>query len=256
MPSHRTTGLSPDQFTELCRRVRGHVGAWNAPTGRPRALALGQAVKATVMYFKNNLTQEVIAELLAVSQATVSRVIAEIEPVIGQVLAKDVPAVPDALAGRVIVVDGTLAPCWSWAQAPELYSGKRHTSGHTHQVLVTLDGRLRHLSDPLPGCTHDTRAPRESGLLEVLDAANAIGDKGYLGTGILTPVRKPKGRPLPPGQKDFNAQVNSLRAVVERAISHLKTWRVLHTDYRRPRASYPTAFNAIRALHFFKLSYE
>ena len=256
MPSHRTTGLAPDQFIELCRRVCEHVGRWNAPTGRPRALALGKAVKATVMYFKNNLTQEVIAELLAVSQPTISRVIADLEPVIAQVLAEDVPAVPDALNGRVIVVDGTLAPCWSWADTPELYSGKHHTTGHNHQVLVTLDGRLRHLSDPLPGRTHDTRALRESGLLEILDAANAIADKGYLGTGMLTPVCKPPGAHLPPGQKDFNTQINALRAVVERAISHLKTWRVLHTDYRRPRSTYPTAFNAIRALHFFKLSYE
>lgn len=256
MPSHRTTGLSPEQFTELCRRVCDHLGPWNAPTGRPRALALGAAVKATVMYFKNNLTQEAIAELLEVSQPTISRVIADLEPVIGEVLAEHVPAVPDALAGRVIVVDGTLTPCWSWAQAPELYSGKHHTTGHNHQVLVTLDGHLAHISDPLPGRTHDARAVRDSGLLDVLDAGNTIADKGYLGLGILTPVRKPPGRELPPGKKDFNTQVNSLRAVVERAIAHLKTWRILHTDYRRPRASYPTAFNTVRALHFFKLTYE
>ena len=192
MPSHRTTGLSPEQFTELCRRVRDHIDSWDAPTGRPRALTLGAAVKATVMYL-NNLTQEVVAELLAVSQPTVSRVITKIEPVIAQVLTDHVPDLPEALTGRVAVLDGTLTPCWSWADAPELYSGKHHNTGHNHQVVVTLDGRLLHLSDSLPGCTHDARALRESGLLEVLDAANAIGDKGYLGTGILTPVRKPKG---------------------------------------------------------------
>ncbi len=256
MPSHRTTGLSPEQFTELCRRVCDHLGAWVAPTGRPRALALGAAVKATVMYLKNNLTQEVIGELVGVSQSTVSRVITEIEPVIAQVLANHVPDLPEALTGRVAVLDGTLTPCWSWADAPELYSGKHHTTGHNHQVVVTLDGRLLHLGDPLPGRTHDTRAVRETGLLDVLDPPNTIADKGYVGTGLLTPVRKPPGQELPPGQKDFNTQINALRAVVERAISHLKTWRALHTDYRRPRASYPTAFAAIRALHFFKLSYE
>ena len=151
MRSHRTTGLSPEHFTELCRRVSERIGWWIAPTGRPRALALGAAVKATVMYLRTNLTQEVIAELLAVSQPTVSRAIAEIEPVIGAVLAECVPEVAEASTGRVVVLDGTLAPCWSWADAPELYSGKHRTTGHNHQVMVTLDGRLLHVTDPLPG---------------------------------------------------------------------------------------------------------
>ena len=52
-----------------------------------------------------------------------SRAIAEIEPVIAAVLAECVPEVPEALTGRIAVVDGTLAPCWSWAPAPELLTG-------------------------------------------------------------------------------------------------------------------------------------
>ena len=208
------------------------------------------------MYFKNNVTQEVIGELLEVSQPTVSRVIAELEPVIGRVLAEYVPELDEALIGRTAVVDGTLTPCWSWADAPELRSGKHHTTGHNHQIVTGLDGRLLHVGDATPGRTHDTRAVRDTGLLATLDPTNTIADKGYLGTGILTPIRKPPGGELLDWQKTFNTQVNSLRAVVERAISHLKTWRVLHTDYRRPLASYPAAFTAVRALHFFKLSYE
>lgn len=72
-------------------------------------------------------------------------------------------------------------------------------------------------------------------------------DKGYLGTGVLTPIRTPPGGQLLDWQRQFNGQINVLRAVVERAISHVKTWRALHIDYRRPQASYQTAFEAIRA---------
>jgi hypothetical protein len=208
------------------------------------------------MYFKNNITQELIAELLNVSQPTISRVIAELEPVIADVLADHVPDLTDSANGRVTLVDGTLAPCWSWADTPELWSGKHKTTGHNHQVAADLEGRLIHISDPLPGSTHDARAAAETNLVNLIDPANSIGDKGYLGTGLLTPFRKPPGRELLPWQKEFNKQVNSLRAPVERAIANLKTWRALHTDYRRPQVSYPTAFNAIRALHFFKLAYE
>jgi transposase len=253
--SKRTTGLSAEQFAELCRLVLAAVD-WHAGCGRPRALTLGHAVKATVMYFKNNITQDVIAELLDVSQPTVSRIIAELEPVIGDVLDDYVPDPAEALTGLVTLIDGTLTPCWSWADAPELRSGKHHTTGHNHQVVTALDGRLLHVGDPLPGRVHDARAVRDTGLLDTLDVANSIGDKGYLGTGLFTPYRKPPGGELLDWQRTFNKEINSLRAPVERAISHLKTWRALHTDYRRPLRTYPTAFNTIRALHFFKLRFE
>jgi hypothetical protein len=36
--------------------------------------------------------------------------------------------------------------------------------------------------------------------------------------------------------------------VIERAIANFKTWRCMHTDYRRPKRTYVAAFNAIRRL--------
>lgn len=103
----------------------------------------------------------------------------------------------------------------------ELYSGKHHTTGHNHQFVVTLNGRLTHVSDPLPGSCHDTKAVRESKILETLDPGNMFGDKGYVGTGIITPFKKPRGGKLLDWQKEFNTQVNKRRYVVERAIAKL-----------------------------------
>lgn len=239
MPSHRTTGLTVEQFAVLCTKVKEAVGVWQRPKGRRRCVTLPVALKVTVMYFKNNLPQEVIGELVGISQSSVSRLIARLEPVIATVLADSVPPAAHAFLDRVALVDGTLAPCWSWAEAPELYSGKHHTTGHNHQVVCDLQGRLLYLGDPLPGCTHDTRALRDSGLLERLDLPNTIGDKGYIGTGIHTPKRKPAGQPLHDTIKAYNKDINSLRSAVERSIAHIKTWRMLHTDYRRPVSTYP-----------------
>jgi hypothetical protein len=53
-----------------------------------------------------------------------------------------------------------------------------------------------HISDPLPGNTHDTKAIRVTGLSELLSDNNPVGDKGYIGTGIITPHRKPAGGEL------------------------------------------------------------
>jgi DDE superfamily endonuclease/Helix-turn-helix of DDE superfamily endonuclease len=254
--SKRTTGLSAEQFLALCELVTEAVGTWQPTTGRPRALSLNKAVKVTVMYLKNNITQEVIGELLTVSQPTVSRVITELEPIIGDVLDGYVPDLATEVTGRVAVVDGTLCPCWSWADAPELYSGKHKTTGHNHQLVCDLTGTLLHISDPVDGRTHDTKAITDTGLLTTLDATNTIGDKGYLGTGVVTPFRKPAGGELNEWQKEFNTTINKMRWVIEQAIANFKTWRCMHTDYRCPRHTYPTTFHAVRALHFFKLRYE
>jgi YD repeat-containing protein len=75
------------------------------------------------------------------------------------------------------VVEGSLCPCWSWADAPELYSGKHKTTGHTHQFVCDLSGNLLRISDPLAGNTHDAKAIHETGLSELLGDDNTIGDK-------------------------------------------------------------------------------
>jgi hypothetical protein len=254
LPGQATTGLTVAQFDELVARVEYRV-VWDRGMGRPRQLTLRQAVKATVMYFKTNVTEEVIGELLFVDQSTISRAISDLEGVIAEVLEEFVPDVATELDGRVGVVDGSLCPCWSWADAPELYSGKHKTTGHSHQFVCDLSGNLLHVSDPLPGKTHDAKAVDDVGLSEILRQDNSIGDKGFIGRSITTPFRTPPGGELLDWQKEFNTTINKIRYVIERAIANFKTWRCMFTDYRRPVRTYPTAFRTVRALHFFKLRF-
>jgi hypothetical protein len=131
------------------------------------------------------------------------------------------------------VIDGSLCPCWSCTDSPELYSGKHKTNGHSHQFVAGLSGELTHVSDSLPGKTHDARAIADTGVVELLDPANSIGDKGYLGTGVITSFRKPPGGELLDWQKEFNTAINKLRYVIEQAIANFKTWRVIHKWRRR-----------------------
>ena len=254
LPGQATTGLTSEQFDELVDRV-GQRLVWDSGRGRPRELTLRQTVKTVVTYFRTNITQEVIAELLFVDQSTISRAISDLDEIIAEALDEFVPELPEEIQGRVVVVDGSLCPCWSWADVPELYSGKHKTTGHTHQFVCDLFGNLLHISDPLPGNTHDAKAMHETGLSELLGKDNAIGDKGYIGTGITTPYRKPVGGELLEWQKEFNTAINKIRYLIEQVIGHYKTWRCMHTDYRRPQRTYSTAFNAVRALHFFKLRF-
>ena len=78
-----------------------------------------------------------------------------------------------------------------------------------------------------------------------------LGDKGYIGHNTLTPFRKPEGGELLDLQKEFNKQINKIRYVIEQVIANFKTWRIMHTDYRRPLATFPETISAVVALHFY-----
>ena len=155
------------------------------------------------------------------------------------------------------MVDGSLLPCWSWRKHPELYSGKHHTTGHNVQVVASLEGRVLHISDPLPGKTHDIAALRQHGLDAALDLSNTIADKGYQGLpDAITPIKKPRGGELDDQDRAINHDINSLRAAVELANAHIKNWKILHTDYRRPLKTFNTTLNAVRGLIFFTMDFE
>ena len=136
-------------------------------------------------------------------------------------------------------MDGTLLPCWSWRAHPELYSGKRKTTGMNIPVACTITGCLAWISDPIPGSRHDNHCLGESGVLLSADPRNWLGDKGYIGNNMLTAFRKPEGGQLLDWQKEFNKQTNKIRYVTAQVIANFKTWRIMHTDYRRPQATFP-----------------
>jgi hypothetical protein len=69
---------------------------------------------------------------------------------------------------------------------------------------------------------------------------------------MITPIRKPPRTALHPSHKEFNSQVSSIRATIERVIANLKTWRILHTDYRRPLHTFPETITAVLALEFYQ----
>jgi len=132
-----------------------------------------------------------------VEQSTISRIITCLTPLVEQATQECRPTAneaAEATKGAIALVDGTLWPCWSWDGESQLWSGKYKTK-----------------------------------------AGGVFGDKGFIGTDyITTPIRKPECRELLQWEHEWNNQVSSFRAPVERAVATLKTWRVLFIDYRRP----------------------
>lgn len=249
---YHTTGFSKDDIITLCELMAQRFPARPKSTGRKRAMGLFKSVVVTLAYLRRNHVQAELAEYYATSQPTISRTIAAVTPMLVQVLGDWVPTADDLDPDRQLIVDGTLLQCWSWSKHPELWSGKHRTTGLNVQAACTLGGTLVWVSDPMPGRTHDAKALRTSGLLDTDAGPSHLGDKGYIGLGMLTPIRKPPGGQLLDWQKEFNTTVNSIRAAVERVIANLKTWRILHTDYRRPLKTFAEAISAVIALEFYR----
>lgn len=222
----------------------------------PPVLGLFNSIVVTLTYLRRNRVQAEIAEMFGVSQPTISRAIRALVGVLGTVVIDHVPVADDLDPRSQYIVDGTLLPCWSWAGHKELYSGKHKTTGLNVQVACDLYGRLAWVSDPIGGCRHDSAALAISGVLDTLDPGNWMGDKGYVGAAMITPIKRREKQELLPWQKEFNTAVNRIRYMIERTIANLKTWRILHTDYRRPLETFTETIATVIALHFYKISCE
>ncbi|QNV38412.1 helix-turn-helix domain-containing protein [Rothia terrae] len=107
MHNKRTTGLTSAQFaTPLNKNL-----IWNQPGTRPRKTSLTQAQKITLIYLRHNITEDLLADIFDLSQATISRIINRIESALLKLTELKVPEleslknVPGSL-----VIDGTLIP--------------------------------------------------------------------------------------------------------------------------------------------------
>jgi DDE superfamily endonuclease len=254
----RMSGLDAEQLDELEDYVAELLEEpWDKGNGRPRELTLREALIVASGYARNNITEEIWAEIFDVDQSTISRYIVFLTPLIDKATAEFRPSAEEAARatrGAIALVDGTLWPCWSWSGERELWAGKYKTTGHGSLIIANLSGRITYVSDPVPGNQHDMAKLKKSDCEMVLKAAGGVfGDKGFIGTDyITTPVRKPQHRDLYMREHDYNNQVSSFRAPVERAVAQLKTWRILFTDYRRPLKTFPSSFRAAMGLYFFK----
>jgi len=257
------TGLRYEQLHQLSLRVLGRAGDVVRPGGRPAAIGLFRSVAMVVTLMRKNITQEVAGAVFGVSQATVSRRWDLLRPLIGQVLHDCVPH-PAEIAGRqgTLLVDGTVCPVWDWSALPGLFSGKAGYPGMNIQIAATIAGDLAAVGPvPVPGARHDAHALQASGLKELIAGTHAAADLGYTGVdGIaIVPVRTPPGGQLHDSQAAFNKDLSAIRAAVERAVAHLKTWRMLSEEggrFRPPPGKFESALKAITGLFFFTNYYQ
>ena len=287
---HNFTGLSVEQFDELCRAVRRKSAEARLEAAKPRQRAVGggrkphltleDQVLVVLMYYRLYVTQVLLGYLFHLDDSNISRVITGVRPHLLEVLPLPVQETPllSHRGGRRIssleellkkhpelkevLVDATEQEIQKPKDKQKRqgnYSGKKRHTLKT-QVCSTATGLLLHITRSLPGRLSDLNLLRGTGLLRDLPAELRVRvDKGYDGVDkdfpdrhFHQPYKARRNKPIDFIQKCCNQIENRLRVPIENALAHLKRFKLLAGIYRGPHATYDDTFLTIAGLHNFR----
>ncbi|MGQ4725822.1 transposase family protein [Streptomyces tunisiensis] len=224
-PSGVDVSSSTLRFLALqLRRHRRAIGS------RWRRLSAGRQALLTLAHLRMGHTYAQLAAGFGVGTMTAYRYVAEAVELLTALAPGLTDVVRTASAKAYLILDGTLLPIDRIAADRPFYSGKHKRHGMNVQVIADPFGRLLWVSPALPGAVHDIRAAREHGIIDALTEADipCWADKGYRGVGGT--VRIPcwgRWEALSAGQQAVNRSHAKIRALVERAVATLKSWRLL-----------------------------
>ncbi|NEB75820.1 transposase, partial [Streptomyces sp. SID14478] len=181
-------------------------------------------------HLRNATTYAQLAAGFRVGTSTVYRYVTEAVDLLATLAPTLAQAVRAASMKAYVLLDGTLLAIDRIAADRPFYSGKHHKHGINVQVIAGPFGELLWASPALPGAVHDVRAAREHGIVNALDQAGITcwADKGYQGAqGTIRVPFRGRWSTLSAGQQAVNRSQAKIRALVERAMATLKTWRLL-----------------------------
>ncbi len=242
--------LSTRTLSRLADLIRAHRGQRRC---RWRRLEPGRQALLVLAHLRNGDTYARLAAGFQVGTTTAWRYVREAVDLLAA-LADDLQAATGRAARLAYaILDGTLIPIDRVRDQRPYYSGKHKRHGVNVQVVADAAGRLVWASPALPGATHDLTAARQLHLIDALSSATVMtfDDKGYQGAGgtIRTPFKRHRHRPrLSRRQKAINRDHARIRALGERAVATLKTWKILAKLRCCPRRA-TAIVQAILALH-------
>jgi hypothetical protein len=214
---------------------------------RWRRLTSGRQALLTLAHLRNGHPYAQLAAGFGVGTTTAYRYVAEAVDLLAALAPTLEEAARTASTKAYLLLDGTLLPIDRIAADRPFYSGKHKKHGMNVQILADPSGRLLWTSPALPGAVHDLRAAREHGVIRMLTDAGITywADKGYRGAGGT--IRIPywgRWETLSDGQKAVNRSHAKIRALVEKAVATLKSWRLL----RKLRCSTTRITDLVRAV--------
>jgi hypothetical protein len=230
---YRLPGLSLRAGEYVVGLVHEEFGDWDCVRGRPRAVSAVGALRLALCHLRRNCTYGELAEDNEVSASTAWFYVRLMTVFLADVLGCSDEDLRGAVAGKMCLVDGSLVPVLNWRHRRDLYSGKHRRYGVNVQAIVDIHGRVVGTSRAFPGSRHDSWCFEQVGWNAVLvGSGGGVGDAGYQGCGLVSPIKKRPGVDRLEHDTEFNAGLAKIRAGVEWGFAHLKNWRILAGRYR------------------------
>jgi hypothetical protein len=268
------TGITPAAFDHLLAELQPRYDAAEARrknrpgrkrkpgAGRKHALPLADRLLALLMYYRTYTTHAFLGFLFGIDDSAVGRNINPLQPLLAGIF-----RIPER---RVELDEGDIRELFFDATERAIprptrgqrayYSGKKKRHTVKHQVVVvrrrkpTGPGakprrvRVAAVSRAFPGKTHDKKVYDRTRIVCPRGVPRA-GDTAYVGTGLRTPRKKPRGGELTARQKAGNRRVSRRRIVVEHGIGKMKVWRIAAERYRNPRRRHTLIMKNVAGLH-------
>ncbi|TWD11708.1 DDE superfamily endonuclease [Streptomyces sp. T12] len=197
-------------------------------------------------YWRTNLTLRQLAPLFGVSKSAADRIIDHLGPLLAFHPRRRFRK------GTVLIVDGILVPTRDHTVAEQ---SKNYRYSTNHQVVIDADTRLVvAVGRPVTGNRNDCKAWEFSGAKDAVGRTTVIADGSYRGTGLVIPHRRDPGQnELPNWKEEHNVSHRKIRARVEHAFAHMKTWKILR-DCRLKGDGVHHAMLGIARLHNLTLA--
>ena len=268
------TGITPAAFDGLLAQLtprydqaearrKDRPGRRRRPgAGRKHALVLGDRLLMLLIYYRTYVTHAFLGFLFGLDDSAVGRNINPLQPLLAGIF-----RIPERRVGlgedeiRELFFDATERPTRRPVRGQrEFYSGKkkRHTI-KTRVVVVRRRKppgpaatprrvRIAAVSRSYPGKVHDKKIYDATRVVVPRDAKRT-GDTAYLGTGLETPTRKPRGGELTAEQEVGNRGIACRRVAAEHGIGKMKVWRVASERYRNPISRHTMVMKNVAGLH-------
>ena len=284
-PFRALTGLTVAAFDDLAEQLvpaieralregRDRPGrARRVGGGRSFSLDARDRLLLVVVWLRRYPTYDVAGFLFGVAKAIVCRAVAEVLPILeasgrdtmrmpdpGKHRRKDLDALLAETPELAVIVDSFEQPVQrpeSRAEADRWYSGKKKRHTVKAQVAVCeATGRIVDVCGDAVGPMADVTLFEASGLGRRLPrGVGVLGDSAYVGLGRLvpgglaaTPRRKPRGRPRPEEDAEFNRAFSRRRVAVEHRIGRLRTYQALTQADRHHRRHHERRVVAVAGL--------
>lgn len=268
------TGITPAVFDRLLdqltpryeqadTRRKDRPGRKRKPGGgRKHALPLADRLLMLLISYRTYVTHAFLGFLFSIDDSAVGRNINPLQPLLAGIFRipeRRIELAEDEI--RALFFDGTERPTRRPGRGQrEFYSGKKKRHTIKTQVVVVRKRkppgpgaqprrvRIAAVSASFPGKTHD-KALYDAARMVAPPGVRRTGDTAYLGTGLETPTRKPRGGELTAHQKAGNRRMSRRRVVAEHGIGKMKIWRIAAERYRNPVSRHTVMMKNVAGLH-------